>query len=115
MWRGPARGRSEIIPAIDPCDQPAVTGVGSLPAFDGQLTQRVVVRFEAVAINIHEDRVRDGDGQIVRVLRAHHRAELRPLADRRHDNVGIALEVDRDFLVELQRRVREPVWGATGA
>ena len=48
-------------------------------------------------------------GRSCRVLGAHDRAELRLLADGRHDHVGVALEAERDLLVELHRRVREPL------
>ncbi len=74
-------------------------------SLDGQLAQRVVVAFETAAVDVHEDGVRDSDGAIIGVFRAHDRAELGPLADGRHDHVGVALEAEWDLLVELHGRV----------
>ena len=87
----------------------SVVRTSLLASLGGELAERIAVGLEAAAVDVHEDRVRDGHRAVVGVLGAHDRAELRTLADGRHDHVGVALEVEGDLLVELHGRVREPV------
>ncbi len=65
--------------------------------------EQIAVRLEAAAIDVDEDRVGDGDWLLLRVVRPHHDAEPRPLADRRHHQVGVGLEPYRNRMLEPHR------------
>ncbi len=80
-----------------------------------QLAQRVAIRPETTAVNVHEDRIRNGYRPVLGVLRSHHRTETGLLADGRHDHMAVAAKPEWDLLIKLHRLIREPIWvGPTG-
>ena len=69
--------------------------------------EHVAVGLEAVAVDVDEDRIADGTRHVFAVVRSHHRAELLAFADAGHDQVRVALQRQRNRLVEDQRLARE--------
>ena len=70
------------------------------------MPQRILIGAEAVAIDVHKDRVADGGGLLPAPLGAHHLAQLL-VAGRHHDDVGILLQRQLGGVPEAFRPVAE--------